>query len=41
MAKAITLRAGVIGCGKVARTLHLAEYVNSDYTDLVAYCDVD
>jgi len=41
MAKGAKLRAGVIGCGKVARTLHIPEYINCADTDLVAYCDVD
>ena len=35
------LRAGVIGCGKIARTLHMAEYTSCPDTDLVAYCDID
>ncbi|HUW55302.1 MAG TPA: Gfo/Idh/MocA family oxidoreductase [Planctomycetota bacterium] len=41
MAKLGKLRAGVIGCGKVARTLHIPEYITCDDTDLVAYCDID
>lgn len=41
MARKRILRAGVIGCGKVARTLHLAEYVGCPDTELVAYCDID
>ncbi|HUU43120.1 MAG TPA: Gfo/Idh/MocA family oxidoreductase, partial [Planctomycetota bacterium] len=41
MTKTKKLRAAVIGCGKVARTLHLPEYVNCKDTELVAYCDID
>jgi predicted dehydrogenase len=41
MVKTGKLRAGVIGCGKVARTLHLNEYTQCPDTDLVAYCDID
>lgn len=42
MAKKVNkLRAGVIGCGKVARTLHIPEYLNCPDTELIAYCDVD
>jgi predicted dehydrogenase len=41
MAKEGKLRAGIIGCGKVARTLHMAEYVACADTELAAYCDVD
>ncbi|KPJ56389.1 MAG: hypothetical protein AMS16_02540 [Planctomycetes bacterium DG_58] len=41
MGKKAQLRAGIIGCGKVARTLHIPEYLNCEDTEPVAYCDVD
>jgi predicted dehydrogenase len=41
MARTGRLRAGVIGCGKVARTLHIPEWINCVDAELVAYCDVD
>jgi predicted dehydrogenase len=41
MAKNARLHAGVIGCGKVARTLHIPEYLSCADTELVAYCEVD
>ncbi len=41
MAKDKKLRIGMIGCGKIARTLHLAEYATCPDAEVVAYCDVD
>ena len=41
MANTRKLRAAVIGCGKIARTLHMAEYTSCPDTELVAYCDID
>ena len=41
MAKNKKLRVGVIGCGKIARTVHIPEYISCTDTDLVAYCDID
>ncbi len=41
MVKNRKLRIGMIGCGKIARTLHLAEYATCPDAEVVAYCDVD
>jgi predicted dehydrogenase len=41
MARKAKLRAGVIGCGKVARTLHIPEYLACPDTELVAWCESD
>jgi len=34
------LRAGVIGCGMIARRLHIPDYAYTPDAELVALCDV-
>lgn len=35
------IRAGVIGCGKIAQRLHLPQYAACDKVEVIAVCDLD